>query len=60
MQRLVVAASLIFASALVSRLPGQIQTGRIVGTVYDPNKAVVPISDTRIWTPLHASGTVDA
>jgi hypothetical protein len=42
MQRLVVAASLIFASVLVSRLPGQIQTGRIVGTVYDPNKAVVP------------------
>ena len=42
MQRLVVVASLIFASVLVSRLPGQIQTGRIVGTVYDPNKAVVP------------------
>src|SRR6476620_10435909 len=30
------------AAILVAPLPGQIQTGRIVGTVYDPNKAVVP------------------
>src|SRR5436190_15745857 len=30
------------ALALVQGLPGQIQTGRISGTIYDPNKAVVP------------------
>ena len=32
------------ALALVvsSTLPGQIQTGRISGTIYDPNKAAVP------------------
>jgi hypothetical protein len=37
MHRLITAAAI-----LCSALMGQIQTGRIVGTVYDPNKAVVP------------------
>ncbi|MBZ5626966.1 MAG: carboxypeptidase-like regulatory domain-containing protein [Acidobacteriia bacterium] len=33
---------LVVALLLAAALPAQIQTGRIVGTVYDPNKAVVP------------------
>jgi hypothetical protein len=32
----------LFVLAASMRLPAQIQTGRIVGTVFDPNKAVVP------------------
>src|SRR5262245_56499952 len=40
--RLVAAVSTVFALLFAVELPGQIQTGRIVGTVYDPNKAVVP------------------
>src|SRR4051812_24594692 len=35
-------AFIVYAWMLVSPLPGQIQTSRIVGSVYDPNKAVVP------------------
>src|SRR5438270_8690024 len=37
-----VAASIAIVLLFVPELPGQIQTGRIVGTVYDPNKALVP------------------
>src|SRR5215831_8768706 len=35
-------AAALLAALTIPLLPGQIQTGRIVGTVYDPNKAVVP------------------
>src|SRR3954447_5378975 len=41
MQRLAL-ASLLCASLAAFHVCAQIQTGRIVGTVYDPNKAVVP------------------
>jgi len=35
-------AAILSSLVAVSVLPAQIQTGRIVGTIYDPNKAVVP------------------
>src|SRR4051812_31876415 len=41
MQRYVLAC-IVCTSLFTCVLFGQIQTGRIVGTVYDPNKAVVP------------------
>ncbi len=41
MKRLVASAFLIVLSSMET-LPGQIQDGRIVGTVFDPNKAIVP------------------
>src|SRR5450756_2395993 len=38
----ITAARILIALLSIQSLLGQIQTGRIVGTVYDPNKAVVP------------------
>jgi hypothetical protein len=42
MQRHAFAASVALASLFVFPLSAQIQTGRITGTVFDPNKAVIP------------------
>src|ERR1700722_898395 len=39
---LVIASLLLFAVVPIQSLLGQVQAGRIVGTVTDPNKAVVP------------------
>ena len=39
---LVIASLLLFAVVPIQSLLGQVQAGRIVGTVSDPNKAVVP------------------
>src|SRR5580765_3026451 len=50
----------------LATLSAQIQTGRIAGTVYDPNKAVVPNAtvtvtnrDTKISQKVTTSGTGD-
>src|SRR6476646_8501403 len=42
------AASSFLLLVPVQKLSAQIQTGRIVGTIYDPNKAVVPNATIKV------------
>lgn len=42
MKRHAAAAGVLLATIWATSLSAQIQTGRLVGTIYDPNKAVVP------------------
>lgn len=49
----------LIALAAVENLPGQVQAGRIVGTVTDPNKAVIPNAKVEITnTATNESQTV--
>src|SRR5689334_17314969 len=52
------------AAVFAAGISAQIQTGRIVGTVYDPNKAVVPNAavtvtnkDTKVALKVATNGT---
>ena len=60
----IAATSILIALISTQGLLGQIQTGRIVGTVYDPNKAVVPSAgvtvtnqDTKITLRVSTNAT---
>src|SRR5450756_1341039 len=59
----ITAARILIALLSIQSLLGQIQTGRIVGTVYDPNKAMVPNAtllvtnkDTKVAHKLSTNG----
>src|SRR4051794_20633270 len=59
-----IAPLFVAATLSLATLTAQIQTGRIAGTVYDPNKAVVPSAtitvtnrDTKISQKVTSNGT---